>query len=82
MLKILLPGFNRDRPGRASPRETKQLGDSPARKPGEPSVTGRIEFHVLYPWQGHLKASPLRRRRTLRCVRICGGSEGGSVRAT
>jgi hypothetical protein len=44
----------RDRPGRASPRKTKKAGDFPARKPGEPSVTTitrRIEFHLLQPWQ-------------------------------
>jgi hypothetical protein len=50
-----MPGFSaRGRPGRASPRKTKKAGDFPARKPGEPSVTGivrRIEFHLLYPWQ-------------------------------
>ena len=48
LLKILAPGtFTRDRPDRASPRKTKKSGDFPARKPGEPSVTGvirRIEF--------------------------------------
>jgi len=50
-----MPGFfTRDRPDRASPRKTKKAGDFPARKPGEPSVTTvtrRIEFHLLYPWQ-------------------------------
>ena len=55
LLKILMPGFFvRGRPGRASPRKTRETGDFPARKPGEPSVTDivrRIEFHLLYPWQ-------------------------------
>jgi len=52
LLKILMPGFLvRDRPGRASPRKTKKAGDFPARKPGEPSVTRRIEFHLLCTWQ-------------------------------
>jgi hypothetical protein len=55
LLKILMPGFFvRDRPDRASPRKTKKAGDFPARQPGEPSVTTvtrRIEFHLLYPWQ-------------------------------
>jgi hypothetical protein len=55
LLKILMPGFRvRDRPDRASPRETKKAGDFPARKPGEPSVTNvtrRIELRLLYPWQ-------------------------------
>ena len=50
-----MPGFFvRGRPGRASPRKTRKAGDFPARKHGEPSVTGivqRIEFHLLYPWQ-------------------------------
>jgi hypothetical protein len=54
-----MPGFfTRDRPDRASPRKTKKAGDFPARKPGEPSVTGvtrRIEFHLLYPWQVTLR---------------------------
>jgi len=48
----------RGRPGRASPRKTKKAHDFPARKPGEPSVTRRIEFHLLYPWQ-NLKARTL-----------------------
>ena len=46
--------FTRDRPDRASPRKAKKARDFPARKPGEPSVTTvtrRIEFHLLYPWQ-------------------------------
>ena len=55
LAKILMPGFfTRDRPDRASPRKTRKAGDFPARKPGEPSVTSvtrRIEFHLLYPWQ-------------------------------
>ena len=55
LLKILMPGFFvRDRPSRSSPRKAKKAGDFPARKPGEPSVTSvtcRIEFHLLYPWQ-------------------------------
>jgi hypothetical protein len=38
-------------PGPGQPRKTKKAGDFPARKPGEPSVTRRIEFHLLYPWQ-------------------------------
>src|SRR5258708_22848381 len=41
-------------PARASPRKTKKAGDFPARRAGEPSVTTvtrRIEFHLLYPWQ-------------------------------
>ena len=53
LLKILAPAtFTRDRPDRASPRKTKKSGDFPARKRGEPSVTGvirRIEFHLLSP---------------------------------
>jgi hypothetical protein len=55
LLKILMPGFFvRDRPDRASSRKTQKAGDFPARQPGEPSVTTvtrRIEFHLLYPWQ-------------------------------
>jgi len=55
LLKILQPAcFVRDRPDRASPRKTKKAGGYPARKPGEPSVTTitrRIEFHPLRPWQ-------------------------------
>ena len=55
LLKILVSAFFvRDRPGRASPRESKKASDFPARKPGEPSVTKvtrRIEFHLLYSWQ-------------------------------
>jgi hypothetical protein len=39
----------RDRPDRASPRKTKKSGDFPARKPGEPSVTRKIGFHLLSP---------------------------------
>jgi hypothetical protein len=47
-----MPGFYvRDRPDRASPRKTKKAGDFPARKPGEPSVTRRIQFHLLHPRQ-------------------------------
>jgi len=47
-----MPGFfTRDRPDRASPQKTKKAGDFPARMPGEPSVTRRIEFHLLCPWQ-------------------------------
>jgi hypothetical protein len=43
-----MPGFfTCDRPDRASPRKTKKAGDFPARKPGEPSVARRIEFHLL-----------------------------------
>jgi hypothetical protein len=44
----------RSRPDRASPRKAKKAGDFPARTPGEPSVTSvtrRIEFHLLHPWQ-------------------------------
>jgi hypothetical protein len=55
LLKILAPAtFTRDRPGRACPRKTKKSGDFPARKHGEPSatsVTRKIEFHLLSPWQ-------------------------------
>ena len=55
LAKILMPAFfTHDRPGRASPRKTKKVGDFPARKPGEPSVTKvtrTIEFHLLCPWQ-------------------------------
>lgn len=54
LLKIILPQFAvRDRPERNSPRKSKKVGDFPARKPGEPSVTSvkrYIEFHLLEPW--------------------------------
>jgi hypothetical protein len=47
-----MPGFRvRDRPDRNSPRKSRKAGDFPARKPGEPSVTRKIEFHLLNPWQ-------------------------------
>jgi hypothetical protein len=40
LAKILMSAFfTHDRPGRASPRKTKKVGDFSARKPGEPSVT-------------------------------------------
>src|SRR5260370_41557054 len=55
MVKIVMPGFlARGRPDRASHRKTKKTGVLPGRRPGEPSVptvTRRIEFHLLYPWQ-------------------------------
>jgi hypothetical protein len=55
LLKILMPGFRvRDRPDRNSPRKSRKAGDFPARKPSEPSVTSvtrKIEFHLLSPWQ-------------------------------
>jgi hypothetical protein len=52
LLKILFPGFSFPRqPDRASQRMSKKAGDFPARKPGEPSVTRRIEFHLLHPRQ-------------------------------
>jgi hypothetical protein len=45
-------GFRvRDRPDRNSPRKSRKAGDFPARKPGEPSVVRKIEFHLLSPWQ-------------------------------
>jgi hypothetical protein len=52
LLKILMSAcFVRDRPGRVSPRKSKKASDFPTRKPSEPSVTRRIEFHLLYSWQ-------------------------------
>jgi hypothetical protein len=52
LLKILIPAFSvRDRSDRASPRKTKKADNLPARKPGEPSVARRIDFHLLHPWQ-------------------------------
>jgi hypothetical protein len=50
LAKLLMPGFfTRDRPDRASPRKTKKAGDFPARTPDEPSVTRKIQFHLLCP---------------------------------
>jgi hypothetical protein len=55
LAKILRPAFfTRDRPGRASPRETNKAGDVPAREPAEPGVTNvtpTIESRLLCPWQ-------------------------------
>jgi hypothetical protein len=52
LLKILMSAFFiRDCPGRASTRKSKKASDFPTRKPGEPSVTRRIEFHLLYSLQ-------------------------------
>ena len=45
----MLGFFTGDRPERASPRKAKKAGDFPARKPGEPSITRRVEFHLLCP---------------------------------
>jgi hypothetical protein len=41
------------RPDRNSPRKSKKVGDFPARKPGEPTVTNvtrYIQFHLFEPW--------------------------------
>jgi hypothetical protein len=55
LLKILMPGFFvRDPPDRASPRKTKKADDFPrpqARRAQRHTVTRKIRFHLLHPWQ-------------------------------